>query len=424
MARPRKRWRYSTGRKGETVAIYEPRLAGDLRWDYREENPETGELERRRPWVDPPMRVRLSENEPTDPLLVKAARELCDSFHHELRGASHRQRLDAHDLTVSDAFALYHDPRDGNLPRSRSARVHHKASRDFWTERFGEDALWNDVRPAQVEGAIRDLVDAGMIPTARKRFANLRTVAKWLREKMRLRGLEDPTAGVETKDLTAGHEPRRPRYSTKEVEKLVEASAEEGGRIHLFTVLMADSGARAIQVRNAWRSGLDIELDDPPPESHAPHGWLMLPAVKKQAPMLVYLTRRERAAIERALGSYLAKWEAQYQADELEDYPLLPGGRIDRDEMTMEPIGDRALRYEWKVLEKAADVETKPRRAFHGIRRAWVKKVEEGSDIETVTHAGGWSRREIVESTYVPKRRFQHLERAREIMEKEGDDAE
>lgn len=419
MARPRKRWRYSTGRKGQTVAIYEPRLGNDLRWDYREENPDTGEMERRRPWVDPPMRVRLSDSEPVDPILAREAEAECERFYHQLRGSTSRRRRDAHDLTVAAAFALFHDERDGGLPKSRSARTHHKASRDYWTERFGPDRMWNDVPPAHVESAVEDIVAEGMAPTARKRFQNLRTVYRWLKTKMRLRGLEDPTLGVEIKEMTAGHEPRRPRYTPAEVERIVEASRHFGPRVHLFTVLLADSGARAGQVRRAMRSGLDAPLDPAPPEEVGPHGWLILPAVKRQKPMLTLLTERSRAAINAALDSYLEPWESEYGARSREDYPLLPGGRTDRD-LEPDPISDTAIRRLWPKIEARADVPTKPRRTFHGVRRMWADEVSRKAGLDTTAHAGGWSSRDMVEDVYVSPRRWDDLERARKI--REGDE--
>jgi integrase len=410
MARPRKRWRESRGRKGQAVAIYEPRLGSDLRWDYRD-----ADGQRRRPWVDPPMKVRHRATDPVDPMLARAAADECERFYHELRGETHRKRQTAHDLTVGEAFAHYHDPRDGALPKSRSAQTHHKASRDYWTDRLGADRLWNDVVPANIEGAVREMVAEGKAPTAEKRFQNLRTVANWLRVKMRLRGLEDPTLGVEVGEMVAGHEPRRPRYTPKEVERLVEASVAFGPRVHLFVALLADSGARAGQVRLAMRSGLDAPLDPPPPDGVGPHGWLILPAVKRQRPMLTLLTQRCRDAVGVALESYLAPWEAEHQSAERLDYPLLPGGHVDR--LEDEPISDTALRKLWPKIEAAAKVPTKPRRTFHGVRRMWADAVREGAGIDATAHAGGWSSREMVESVYVSPRRWDDLEAARKVRE-------
>lgn len=414
MARPRKRFRFSEGRRGESVAIYEPRLASDLRWDYRDEDGN-----RRRPWVEPPMKVRLRADEPTDPLLVRKAEDLCRTRYHELRGRTQRKLQDAHELTVADAFALYHNPRDGNLPKSRSARTHHAGSRRFWVERFGADRLWNDVPPAHVESALEELVAAGKAPTARKRFQNLRSVANWLRTKMRLRGLEDPTLGVEIQELTADHEPRRPRYTMAQVERLVEASAHFGPRAHLFVTLLADSGARGGQVRRAMRSGFNAPLEPEPPEGVGPHGWLILPAMKRQRPMLTLLTERAREAIDAALEGYLSPWEAEYQGGERKDYPLIPGGRLDRDELEDEPISDTALRKLWPDIEARAKVPTKPRRIFHAVRRAWVDEMVGKIGLDGTAHAGNWSSRDMVEGVYVSPRRWTDLEAARQTREGE-----
>jgi integrase len=144
---------------------------------------------------------------------------------------------------------------------------------------------------------------------------------------------------------------------------------------------------------------------------------LVLPAVKGQAAMVTYLTRRQRAAIDAALATYLATWEAAWQADGT-DYPLIPGGRGDRA-LLPEPISDRALRKVWPLIEAAAGVESRDRLGFHGARRSWADDIEEGEGLDTVTAAGGWSRRETPETLYVSRRKYGHLEKARKRRERE-----
>lgn len=417
MGRNRKAWSHSVGRYGATVRIFEPRLGAPLRWDYR-----LADGKRTRPEVEPTIVVRATANERTDPVLVARAIEVCEQMAASLTLAPLRRETQPQLLTVAHAFALFFDERRQALPASREARQHHKQSRAFWLRELGEETVWDAVPPADVWGALLRLRARGQVPTAEKRLANLRTLYRWLRDRMGYDTLRDPTRGIEKRDLVKGHSPRRPRYTTEEVERLVDASAAFGERVALFVTLLADSGARAVQVRQAMRSGFNAELEPPVPAGHAPCGWLVLPAVKGQDAMVTYLTLRERAAIDAALLTYLSEWEAQWQAEGV-DYPLVPGGRTDR-EIAPEPITDTALRKEWRRIEKAAGIAKRARRTFHGVRRSWSDDIEEGEGLDTVTAAGGWSRRETVEGIYLSKRRFQHLERARKRREREANDAE
>lgn len=415
MARPRKRWSYSVGRYGATVRIYEPRLGAPLRWDYRTEHG------RQRPEVQPPLRVRRGEDGPLDPVLVRQAQDLCDRQAALLTIGPLRRSTEPEKLTLGLAYALYMDPRRKALPASRSARVHHDASRAFWAAELGESVIWDAIKPADVWAALLRLREAGKLATAEKRADNLRTLYRWLREQMDYETLRNPLRGLDKKKLLQGYQPRRPRYTAAEVERLVTASVAFGPRFALFVTLMADSGARAVQVRSAMRSGLDPVLEPPLPAGHAPNGLLVLPAVKGQEPMVTYLTARERRAVDAALASYLAPWEAEWQ-DSGANYPLLPGGRSDR-ELIREPISDTALRKVWPDLEAAAEVENRPRRLFHALRRAWTDDIEETEGLDTTTAAGGWSRRETVEGIYLSKRRYGHLERARRRRERGSEDA-
>jgi hypothetical protein len=412
MARPRKPWSESTGRYGATVRIYEPRLGAPLRWDYRDE---AGR--RRRPEVVPELRVRHGPAEPLDPVLVKRAVERLEQKAAELALEPLRRATEPNLLTLGQAYQLYFDPRRRALPASKEARQHHRASREFWERKLGAATVWNAITPADVRGPLIELREAGRIATAEKRLQNLRTLYRWLREQMRMKGLEDPTLGIRFTEITGGYEPRRPRYSPEEIARLRRAWQDADPRFRLFMVLMTTSGARAGQVRHAMRSGLDAPLDPAPPAGAAPHGWLVLPAVKRQRPMVTFLTAAQRRELDSALEGYLAEWEAEYRAGQRRDYPLIPGGYLRRGEMLPEPISDTALRKTLQRLERAAGIPRRERRGFHGFRRAWVDVMDAHAGLDTATAAGGWSRRELVEGVYVSPRRWEHLARAREIME-------
>lgn len=403
--RPRKRWSHSVGRYGQKVRIYEPRLGAPLRWDYRQDD------QRQRPEVEPPIRIRPNPKAAEDPIRIRAALEACEHKAAELTLQPLRKAVEPESLTVGEAYALYFDRKRRALPPSKSARIHHTASRDFWENELGRATPWDAIKPADAWSALVRLKERKQVATAEKRYANLRTLFIWLRDQMGYDAIRNPLRKLDKRKLVEGYTVRRPRYSGQEIERIIEASRDFDARMHLFTVLMADSGARAMQIRHAMRSGFNCELEPPVPAGHAPSGWLLFAAVKGQDAMLTYLTVRQRGALDAALAGYLADWETAYQQNS-KDYPLIPGGRLDR-KITAEPISDRALRKLWPLIEDAADIPHRSRRAFHGSRRAWADDIEESLGIGTVTAAGGWSRQETPESLYVSKRKYGHLERAR-----------
>lgn len=424
MGRKRRLWSYSTGRYGSTVRIYEPRLAAPLRFDWREDDGT-----RHRPEVSPALVVRRSPDEATDPVLTRKAEDLCERKAAELRLEPLREESAPDTLTLGRAYDLFFDERRRALPKSRSARTHHEGSRDFWLAELGAEAVVDGIPPADVLGALKRLKEKGQTPTALKRLSNLRTLINWLREDMGFDTLRDPTRGRKLKKaaIRKGHQPRRRRFTDEERDAIMaEVYREENPvdpRFRLFMTLVRKSGPRGVQARTATRRGLDVPLEPPPPKGHAPHGWLVLPAAKDQDPMIIYLSAEERAEIDAALAGYLAKYEAAYQAGEITDYPLMPGGRMDRDELTDEPISDRSFRLMLHAMEDAAGVDHQDWRGFHGFRRSWVDEMDTKVGLDTAAHAGGWSDTDMVEGTYVSRVRYDHLERARKAKES-GDDAE
>lgn len=413
MARPRKLWSYTHGQHGAKVRIQERSLGGILRFDYRDESG------RHRPEVIPHIRVRATPDGQVDKDMERVAKAACEKRQKELAAlVQARKDTEPDYLTVGAAYRLFNDPKHAALPPSDQARKHHADSRAFWEAEFGLDKAWDAIMPAVSEGALKRLIAAGHVATADKRFANLRQLYRWLREKAGYDALRNPLRGVDMAKLRGPYTPHRPRYAGDEPGKMVEAAAKFGERFELFVTLVFGAGARGGQVRLARRSGLNCPLEPPPPPSFGPHGWLVLPGVKGQAALPVPLTRRERAAIDRALAGYLAEWEAEYQANGT-DYPLIPGGRSDR-ELIREPMSDRALRYTWADMEKAAGVPTLSRRAFHGARRSWVDRMRRKIGTDATAHAGGWSDTDMVDHVYGSAHDYEILERAREAREAEG----
>lgn len=411
MARPRKLWSCVVGRHGEKVRVYEPRFGAPVRWDWRD-----AEGVRHRPEVNPPLVVRPDPAGPVDPGCERQARDACRKRQEELqRLANLRRASDPEHLTHGAGWALFFDPKREALPPSPQARTHYRLSRAFWELELRMDTPWDAVKPADVEGALKRLIAKGQYQTAAKRLANLRHLTRWLRDRMDYDTLRDPTRGVEARALLAGYEPRRPRYTPQELQKLFDAAPRLGERFALFVTLLREHGARGGQIRLAMRSGLDCALEPPPPPDFFPHGWLMLPGVKHQRDMLLPLTRRAREAIDAAIVSYLAPWEAEYQ-DGGADYPLIPGGRTDR-ELLREPISDNGLRKLWPKMEQLAGVPKLPRRVFHGGRRSWVDEMRDAIGVDATAHAGGWGDTDMVQNVYSSPRRYADLERARRARE-------
>lgn len=437
MARPRKLWRHHEGPYGARVTIREPRPGHPLRWDYRKPDGI-----RYRGEVDPQITIRPRPDAPVDPAAERAAQKLLKQKYAELTlGEAPKPRarsvIDPDTLTVGAAFALFNDPKYDALPASDSGQRHHAGGRVFWEKKLGADTLWNDVLPAHVEGAVRELVKKDQVPTALKRLQTLRTMTKWLQRKMRIRGLEDPTIGVEAKEIGQGYVPRRPRLTHKQVDSLTAVLPKLSWRSRLFYTLLIPSGTRAIQARQAMRSELNAPLEPAVPDGLAPHGWFVFKGVKGQAPHVTFLTHRQREEIDSALQGPLAAWEAQYQAGTLKDYPLVPGGRVDdwrgtrrserrkyrarpeTQQFILKPVTDRTLRNELVDVFIEAGIAKTEHMGFHAVRRAWTDYMHEKEGLDTAASAGGWSRRETVEESYLSTVRHSHLERARKQMEGE-----
>ena len=421
MGRPRKPWAYSAGRYGRTVRIFEPRVGAALRWDYRDE---TGR--RHRPEVHPSIVVRPSPSDPVDAILAQRARDLCDRKLGELHLVPAREASQAETLTHAGAWALFYDPRRAALPKSRSARKHFDDTRKYMLAELGGDALWNAIAPADVWGALLRLKAKGQVQTAVKRLRNMRTLARWLREKMRIKGLEDPTLGLEVKKLFEGYTPVRPRLTPDQTRALAGVLPSLNWRMRLFLTSLMKSGTRGIQARTAMRSGLDRRLEPPPPPDVAPLGWFVYGDVKGQEPHLVFLTLAHRLEIARAIGRRwdgekwedgpLANWERLHQAGEIADYPLIPGGYLSRG-IELRPVSDTGLRKQLRAALAAAGIPKLDRMGFHAIRRAWADYVRRRLGLDAATMGGGWSRRETVQESYTSKYDPEILDQVRRELE-------
>lgn len=406
MGRKRSRWSCSVGPYGDTVRVYEPSLGAALRYDFRVAG------DRQRPQLEPRLYVRPAPDAPVDPVAERKAREYARAKAAELHLAPLRAESEPEILTVGDAYRLYFHPRRRALPKSRSALTHHTTSRTFWQAELGTETPWDAIKPADVRGALQRLAETGMVASVEKRFHNLRTLYRWLRDDMGHDALRDPTRGIKLEQFTADYEPRRPRYTPDEKGKLLGAAGRMGNPPQrFFATLTFDSGARGGQVRLGMRSGVDRPLEPPPPEGMAPHGWLVLPGMKKQKPRLIFLTARSRAVVDELLAAMPPEWEAAW-VERHEDYPLVPGG-VWPFALEKVPATDRGLREWWKKLEAAAGVPTLPRRSFHGARRRWADSTRAAIGNEKTANAGGWEKTDTLTDVYLSTYQYEDIEAAR-----------
>lgn len=87
--------------------------------------------------------------------------------------------------------------------------------------------------------------------------------------------------------------------------------------------------------------------------------------------ILVWLTKWQRQVVDDALGGYLARYEARYQADPRNDYPLVPGYRINsrKDALYYEPLTTSGLAQMFLETEEAAGITHQEGRRWYGLRR-------------------------------------------------------
>jgi integrase len=93
----------------------------------------------------------------------------------------------------------------------------------------------------------------------------------------------------------------------------------------------------------------------------------------------VWLTQWQRQVLDDALGGYLARYEALYQADPLNDYPLIPGDRINsrKDVPGDEPLTESGLANMFLETEDAAGITHMDGRRWYGLRRLAMTLVDD-----------------------------------------------
>lgn len=357
---------------------------------------------------------------------LERAREAARRRSAELLLGRKRKEIQPQTITVGDAFDRYLDPDRGALGESRSYRAAQKRAARVWKQFLEEDTPWNRVTRADVDALAKRYKRQGMVPTGALYVRQLRACFEFLDGKLMIEGLRNPTKGFKIPDYEKGHTPRRPRYTPEEVERIVNGRHAVDPRWPLFVMLLAGSGTRRVQVLRTRRSAVDVPLEPSPwPTGEEPElGWVVFPPVKGQRPHLWELTPLQRAELERAFAGYLKRLEARWEEDGV-DYPLFPGVRLldkaDAIVSPRQPGSDRPASEKLTELwlaqaERAADVESRPGRAFHAFRREASDYLIEQTDLGTLTVGLGWHSEATPEQIYVDRGRWQARRRASQAM--------
>lgn len=212
--------------------------------------------------------------------------------------------------------------------------------------------------------------------------------------------------------------PKKPRYTPEEQERLWAALPKADPRLRLAVLIGAE--LRLGQVPRSMRSDV------------IPHGGVELGAIPvhgagKKHGALVVLDEEQRWALVHALTiGHLADLEAARKAGKIDEYPLIPGGRLrtvgDHLRASVEygrkPWGETGIGKAWRKLEAIAGVEHKEGRRWYGLRRLSTDLAEDvESDARTLNQLGGWAKTET-RVGYQQQGRTEIAERARAVRTK------
>lgn len=332
----------------------------------------------------------------------------------ELRPARRRR---AGPLTLREGVKLAFTER-GPYPLDPATHRHTKETKEraeeFIAHLGGEDVLWEEITPGMVRSIWRRVArqygDGTGYNKAEKTVIALYRIAGWLQGEFPDQRFPAPLKGWR-KELaeywaSQGHpvEKHQPRFSPEEGRLLFEHLLEADPRLSLALVLGAE--LRGGQVIRTRRSDLDLGEG-----VGIGFGKVQIPFVsaRKRAPK-VTLNELERSAIDAAMTTgYLSLLEAAFQAGELEDYPLFPGGRLAKGKAAvredLRPLLSTSLGDLLHDLEAKAGVARVPGRAWHGLRRLFTDLYPTATaDARLLDHLGGWVQGSTMrEGTYQEK---------------------
>lgn len=428
-------WTYKAGPKGKArVAVYEDVFRkGMLTLQWRENGNWKRETLGRRIEKDPKGKITAECQE----FAVAAAQ----TKSLELAGALPAKAAPRESATIGAAEALITDKDTGKYPHKSPFRDELVRALRLAVVLWGADTSWDDVQESQWTLLLRRRLE-GLIAKKAKAVrateitvSQLITVVRWMRRMKHISREAAPWPEDWKKDVVQhwkgvtksdrDPEPDRPRYTLQEYQSIL-SKADFDPR--LFMLLRLSVGLRPGQVARARRSDLVL----PPVDWQAPivrddkgrdptdYGVFTVYGAGKKHGEMVDLTRGQRLTVEQALtgDGYLARIDAKYQTDQIDDYVLFPTGYIIgrvgmlRDKKTTplrlsehvdfsRHVGGSWIRKSWRTAETRAGIEHQHGRSTYGGRRLGV---DVGDDMDLspagLQALGGWTDIKIPTSIY------------------------
>lgn len=305
-------------------------------------------------------------------------------------------------LTLGEGVALALDTHDQGvfLGGKRQRKDAERYLRRLVTHYLDPDVLWDQLLPMDVESAmtlwLKDTLEGPPSPMkknahaakdAPRGFRSLQVglsafekTAKWLRQNRKISSgvpvLQEDWRRVLhriwEKETGSPYSPRRPRHTTTEVASLF--SADEAGeecdpRFRLAFKLGAELRIGQLLLLN--RSDVDLA-----PAYRNPFGTVQVPTCGSKPGSTIGVDETQHACCQAAFETgYLRELEAAWQAGELSDYPMFPGGKLRKGvaphRARLVRWGRRAALKAFHKLELAAMVPNLKGRGWLGVRRAF-----------------------------------------------------
>lgn len=405
MKTPAKRWEFPVGMKPYRVTAFEDLKRGGivhLRWT----------VQAKRTIRSLGFKVRGVRGG-LDQELVARAIQIAAEQHTALvqgRGvlSNTPDVVQAAPLSIRDGWKRASDPATGKWIHDTSHRKDIERAIARAEEAWGPSTTWNAVD----RGHLRKL---WRFELARQRAQGRRgvraaqltldlvlAVASWLRDEqvialtaaMRWRQMDSEFAAD-----VGEYKPLQPRYTADEFRRLFPAAWKADERYGFVYCLGAEY--RLGQVVRSRRSNLELDKKR-----------LRVPGRGKKHGGVVVFTSQQLEAVTRVLSTgYLAGLEAAYQAGEITDYPLFPGGPfvhgkegqlISRAEYaTREHIDRTALRTWHMRAEEIAEIPHIVGRGPYGGRRTGVDLAKgERISREGLREHGGWANQQMPDNVY------------------------